>query len=59
MWLNPQETEDLVTFTEEILENFIFWAMLHLKLQHILFMGVATSKLKIENTEKMLLGVNQ
>ena len=25
MWLNPQETEDLVTFTEEILmENLIF-----------------------------------
>ena len=28
MWKNPQETEDLVTFTEEILnQNFIFCAL--------------------------------
>ena len=28
MWLNPQETAELVTFTEEILmENFIFCAV--------------------------------
>ena len=28
MWPNPQETVDLVTFTEEILnENFIFYAV--------------------------------
>ena len=28
MWPNPQETSDLVTFTEEILnENFIFCAV--------------------------------
>ena len=26
MWPNPQETEDLVTFTEEsLMENFIFF----------------------------------
>ena len=26
MWPNPQETADLVTFTEKsLMENFIFW----------------------------------
>ena len=30
MWLNPQETADLVTFAEEIfMENFILCAVIH------------------------------
>ena len=34
MWPNPQETADLVTFTEEILkENFIFCAVIVLELK--------------------------
>ena len=32
MWPNSQETADLVTFTEEIINgNFIFCAVLHLE----------------------------
>ena len=41
MWPNPQETVDLVTFTEEILNgNFIFCAVVPGKVKTLVLFGL-------------------